>query len=113
MIYLLNSKLQPDKSVFFSLTGVYGIGRTTSFKICKKLGFSKNLLLKNLSEKQVNSLLGEVSISKNLINKDLRKFNSLRRKRLVSMKSYRGLRLKNKLPARGQRTHTNARTAKK
>lgn len=114
MIYLLNSNLPANKPVLFSLTNIYGIGQPTSFKLCKKLGFSKNLLVKDLSDNQINELVDTVQSSVDIIiNKDLRKLKSLRIKRLISIKSYRGRRLKQKLPVRGQRTHTNAKTAKK
>ena len=113
MIYVLNTKLNENKSIFFSLTGIFGIGQSKSFEICKKLGFSKNLILKEMTPNQINSLISFISKSKIIINKDLKKMKALRIKHLISIKSYRGLRLKQKLPVRGQRTHTNAKTAKK
>jgi ribosomal protein S13 len=50
MIYLFESELPENMSVFFALKRIYGIGKTRSFLICKKLGFSINLKIKHLSK---------------------------------------------------------------
>lgn len=113
MIYLLETKLPENKSVYFSLTSIYGIGKSTSFFICKKLGFSLNLKTKDLSEEQIIDIIKLIDYLKLVINNDLKKMKSLKLKKLISIKSYRGLRLINGLPVRGQRTHTNAKSAKK
>ena len=113
MLYLLETNLPDQKSVFFALTRVYGIGRNTAFSICKKLGFSINLKVKNLNQEQIAELLRLIDSLNLLLNNDLKKFKSLTLKNLISIKSYRGLRRVKGLPVRGQRTHTNARSAKK
>lgn len=113
MIYLLESKLPEAKSIHFGLKYVYGIGKSRSFLICKKLGFSSNLKVKNLSDEQVNQVLKLVeSLNFSLAN-DLKRLKLLAKQRLISIKSYRGLRKQKGYPVRGQRTHTNARTAKR
>jgi ribosomal protein S13 len=66
MVYLLESKLPDNKSIFFALQYVYGIGETRAFLICKKLGFSINLKVKNLSENQTLQILNVIN-SLNLI----------------------------------------------
>ena len=113
MLYLLETNLPDQKSVFFALTRVHGIGKSTAFSICKKLGFSVNLKIKNLSQEQITELLRLIDSLNLLLNNDLKKFKSLTLKNLISIKSYRGLRRVRGLPVRGQRTHTNARSAKK
>ena len=111
MVYLFESKLPEDKSVIFALKYVYGINKTNSWLICKKLGFSKNFKVKDLSKEQVNKLIKIIeSLNINLAS-DLKKTKSLISKKLISMKSYRGLRKNQGLPVRGQRTHTNAKTS--
>src|SRR6056300_1452848 len=107
MVYLLESKIPETKSVFFALTHVYGIGKSTSVLICKKLGFSLNLKIKDLSKEQINNLLKVVELLNMEFASDLKKLKLLLVKKLVSIKSYRGLRRTQGLPVRGQRTHTN------
>ena len=113
MIYILETKLYDNKSIFFALKNIYGIGDSKSFDICKKLGFAKNLKVKDLTEDQIKKLLKLVDNSNLLITSDLKKFKNLILKNLVSIKSYRGLRRIKGLPVRGQRTHTNSKTARK
>jgi small subunit ribosomal protein S13 len=112
MVYLLETKLVETKSVFFALNHVYGIGKSRSFLVCKQLGFSSNFKVKNLSENQIAKLLKLVEISNITVGSELKKFKLLILRKLTSIKSYRGLRRINGLPVRGQRTHTNAKTAK-
>jgi small subunit ribosomal protein S13 len=113
MIYLFESKLPENKSIYLALKNVYGIGKSRSFLICKKLGFSYNLKVKNLSIEQVNQIIKLTeSLNFSLAN-DLKRLKLLTKQRLISIKSYRGLRRKKGFPVRGQRTHTNARTAKR
>ena len=113
MLYLLETKLPENKSVFFALTNVYGIGKTTSFFICKKLGFSMNLKIKDLNQEQIVDILQVVESLNLTLNNELKKLRSLTLKKLISIKSYRGLRRVRGLPVRGQRTHTNAKSARK
>ena len=113
MIYLIESKLPDKKSIFFALKYVYGIGQARSFLICKKLGFSTNLKVINLSENQIIQILNLINSLDLVLAHDLKKLKSAITKRLISIKSYRGLRKNRGLPVRGQRTHTNARTAKR
>jgi len=113
MVYLLETKLLETKSIFFALSTIYGIGRTKSFLICKQLGFSTNLKVKSLSDDQILKILKLIETSNLLITSELKKKQILILKRLIFIKSYRGLRRIKGLPVRGQRTHTNAKTARK
>lgn len=113
MLYLLETKLRENKSVFFALTNVYGIGKNTAFLICKKLGFSVNLKTKDLTQEQIEELLQLVDSLNLTLNNELKKLRSLNLKTLISIKSYRGLRRVRGLPVRGQRTHTNAKSSRK
>lgn len=113
MLYIFESELPENKSILFSLTYVYGIGKSNSNLICKKLGFSKNFKVKDLSKEQINKLV-KVTESLNInLGSELKKFKLLIAKQLLSIKTKRGLRRHQGLPVRGQRTHTNARTARK
>lgn len=113
MLYFLETKLPEQKSVYFALTKIYGIGKTTAFVICKKLGFSINLKIKDLTQEQTIEMLQLIDSLNLNLNNELKKLKSLTLKNLVSIKSYKGLRRVRGLPIRGQRTHTNAKSARK
>ena len=113
MIYLFESELPKNKLLPFALQSIYGLGKAHSFLICKKLGFSKNLTVKDLSKEQISRLVKTIESLDMLVAGDLLKVRLLVAKKLVSIKSYRGLRRYQGLPVRGQRTHTNAKTSRK
>lgn len=113
MVYLFESKLPENKSVHFGLTSIYGLGKSRSFLICKKVGLSLNLKIKDLSTSQIHQITKVIESSDYILANDLKRLLLLAKQRLISIKSYRGLRRKKGFPIRGQRTHTNARTAKK
>ena len=113
MIYLFESEIPDNKSLFFALTYIYGIGKVNSVLICKKLGFSKNLKVKDLSKEQIYKLVKIIELMNFKLAMDLKKFKLLINQKLISIKSYKGLRKNQGLPIRGQRTHTNAKTARK
>jgi small subunit ribosomal protein S13 len=113
MIYIYESKIPDEKSVLFALTYIYGINYSTALLICKKLGFSKNFKVKQLSSEQINKLIKILESLDISLGSNLKKIKQVNFKKLISIKSYRGLRKTYGLPVRGQRTHTNARTARK
>ena len=113
MLYILETKLPENKSIFFALTRIYGIGKKTSFLICKKLGFSVNLKVKDITKEQQISILKLTDSIQLILNNELKKLKMVSVKKLVSIRSYRGLRKLKGFPVRGQRTHTNAKSAKK
>jgi small subunit ribosomal protein S13 len=113
MLYILATQLSNKKSVVFALTEIYGINQSTAKNICKKLGFSLNLKTKNLTQEQIQNILSVIESLNLILNQELKTFNSQNLKSLVNIKSYRGLRKLRGLPVRGQRTHTNSKSAKK
>jgi small subunit ribosomal protein S13 len=113
MLYLFESELPKNKSLLFALTSIFGLGNSKACVICQRLGFSKNLKVKDLSKDQVQNLITTIEHSNLILMDDLKKIKLLKFKKLLSIKSYKGLRLNQGLPVRGQRTHTNARTARK
>lgn len=103
----------PDsKRVSIALTYITGIGRTKARAICDACGIDRTLRMNTLSEDDLNKIRQEIESGKYLIEGDLRREISMNIKRLMDMKSYRGLRHRAHLPVRGQRTITNARTRK-
>lgn len=113
MIYLFDSIIPEEKTVVIALTYIYGIKKTNSELFNKILGFSKNIKLKNLTNTQLNSLVVCIKSSKLLLGNNLKKFKSINNQKLVNIRSFRGLRKKQGLPIRGQRTHSNAKTSRK
>ena len=101
----------PDnKHAVISLTYIYGVGRTSSKKICAVTGIAPDTKIGDLSEDQLDLL--RVEIAKQPTEGDLRREVSMNIKRLLDLKCYRGLRHRHGLPVRGQRSKTNARTRK-
>ena len=103
----------PDnKRVPIALTYVYGIGRTTAFKICEKLNIDTAQRMGQIDDHALNAIRNEIDSGLYKIEGDLRRDISMNIKRLMDMKCYRGLRHRNGLPVRGQNTRVNARTRK-
>lgn len=100
-----------DKRVEVSLTYIYGIGKATSHHILTKAGVNPDTRVKDLSEAEVTQLR-QVIDGEYTVEGDLRREVNLNIKRLSEIGCYRGLRHRRHLPARGQRTRTNARTRK-
>ncbi len=102
--------LPRNKRVEIGLTYLYGVGLNTSRLLLSKVGIGFDTRVKDLSEDEIvklRAVLSEISIEGDLrrqINQDVR--------RLTDISCYRGIRHRKKLPVRGQRTHTNARTKK-
>lgn len=100
-----------NKRLVISLTYIFGIGKTTSYEILGKLGLDPNMRAHNLNDDEV-AKLNAILQSEYVVEGDLRRQVQNNIKRLVSISSYRGLRHRSGLPARGQRTRCNARTRK-
>ena len=98
-----------DKKVVISLQYIYGIGSTKSRHILEKSEVSPDTKVKDLTEGEV-SRIREVIDKEHMVEGELRKEVNLNIKRLIEIGSYRGMRHRRNLPARGQRTRTNART---
>ena len=102
--------LPRDKRVEIGLTYIFGIGLTLSREILNKTGISPDVRVRDLTEDDVANIRNALADYK--VEGDLRREESLNIKRLVEIGSYRGRRLRDGLPTRGQRTKTNARTRK-
>ena len=103
--------LPREKRVEIGLTYIYGIGRKLSNDILKKTGVNPDTRVKDLTEDET-AKLREAIEHEYVVEGDLRRDVALNIKRLVEIGSYRGLRHRNGLPVRGQRSKTNARTRK-
>jgi small subunit ribosomal protein S13 len=99
------------KKVVFSLSYIYGIGPAVAKKICDEANIDVNLKADKLTDAQV-AHIREIIDAKYRVEGDLRRDIQADIKLLKDLGSYRGYRHIRHLPCRGQRTHTNARTAK-
>ena len=108
MARLAGVDLPRNKRMIIALTYLYGIGPTRSAKILDACGISYDLRTDDLTDDDIKKLRNELTNYN--IEGDLRREESLSIKRLSEINSYRGMRHRRKLPARGQRTKTNART---
>jgi small subunit ribosomal protein S13 len=103
--------LPKDKRVEVGLTYIYGIGRPSANKILEKANINKDTRVSQLTEAEVVRLR-DILEQEFKVEGDLKREVVTNIKRLMDIGSYRGLRHRKSLPARGQRTHTNARTRK-
>ena len=103
--------LPKNKVVEIGLTAIYGIGRTSAKKIMAEANIDSSKRIKDLTEEE-EAKIREIIERDYMVEGDLKREVSLNIKRLMENGCYRGMRHKRKLPVRGQRTKTNARTRK-
>lgn len=108
MARIVGVDLPKDKRLEIALTYIFGIGLTTSQKIISELRLDPSKRVKDLEESEIVSIRDKVRTFK--VEGDLRVDHVQDIRRLQDINSYRGRRHRLKLPTRGQRTHTNART---
>ncbi|MBK5100819.1 MAG: 30S ribosomal protein S13 [Desulfobacteraceae bacterium] len=103
--------LPRGKRIEIALTYIYGIGRSSSQKILTEAGVDWNTNSDEVTGEQITRIRKTID-EKHKVEGDLRRDVSMNIKRLMDLGAYRGLRHRKGLPARGQRTSTNARTRK-
>ena len=99
------------KKIHIALTYIYGIGPKIATELCDQASIDKSKRVNELNDDELNKIR-EIIDQKHIVEGDLRRKVSMDIKRLNDLGCYRGLRHRKKLPVRGQRTHTNARTRK-
>ncbi|MDR2826692.1 MAG: 30S ribosomal protein S13 [Candidatus Adiutrix intracellularis] len=103
--------LPRQKRIEIALTYIYGIGRPSAHTILTKAGVDYGIKADNLTDDEVTRIRRVIDTELK-VEGDLRRDVTMNIKRLMDLGCYRGLRHRRGLPARGQRTHTNARTRK-
>ncbi|HVV58418.1 MAG TPA: 30S ribosomal protein S13 [Gaiellaceae bacterium] len=111
MARIAGVNLPNQKRLEIGLTYIYGIGQPTAQQICVALGLSPDTKVRDLTEDEVAKLRDYIDANYQ-VEGDLRRERTQSIKRLSEIGAYRGLRHRRNLPARGQRTKTNARTRK-
>jgi small subunit ribosomal protein S13 len=100
-----------NKKINIALTYIFGIGNKVAVDICSEASVDITKRVSELNDEELN-IIRDLIDQKHTVEGDLRRKISLDIKRLNDLGCYRGLRHRKKLPVRGQRTHTNARTRK-
>lgn len=100
-----------QKRIEVALTYIYGIGLTSAKKILAATGINPDTRAKDLTDDDIAKLRDEIE-NNYTVEGELRRETAMNIKRLVEVNCYRGIRHRKGLPARGQRTKTNARTRK-
>ena len=108
MVRLVGVDLPPQKRVAVGLTYIFGIGDARSREILTKAGISLSKRVKDLNDSEVVAIREVMKDYR--LEGDLRRDISMDVKRLIDIGTYRGSRHRKGLPARGQRSRTNART---
>ena len=111
MARLAGVNVPSSKRLVIALTYILGIGKKYANDICSSVSIDKNKRVNDLTEDEIIKIRECIDKSF-IVEGDLRRSVSNNIKRLTDLGCYRGLRHRNKLPVRGQRTHTNARTRK-
>ncbi len=111
MARIVGVDLPTSKRVEIGLTYIYGIGRTRSLSILHRAGVEPAQKVKNLTDDEITRIRRIIE-DEGAIEGDLRQEVATNIRHLIEIGSYRGFRHRRGLPARGQRTHTNARTRK-
>ena len=112
MVRLVGVDLPRNKKIAYGLTYIHGIGLTSANKIVKITNIDVNTRISDLTPEEIGLLRQTLENSDLKLEGDLRRFNGLNIKRLNEINCHRGKRHRNNLPARGQRTRTNARTGR-
>ncbi len=109
---LLGVDIPNNKKIEYALRYIYGVGPTRAKMLCAETGIDPDRRAHELSEEELNRIATTLTEKQILVEGDLRREVTANLKRLMAVKSYRGLRHQRGLPVRGQRTSTNARTRK-
>lgn len=108
MARIAGVNLPKGKRIEVALTYVYGIGRSSSQELLERLKINLDTKVEDLSSADEQKIRDEVN--KMIVEGDLKRVVTSNVKRLQEIGTYRGFRHRRHLPARGQRTKTNART---
>lgn len=109
---IIGVDIPDNKKGEIALTYIYGIGRTTARRILETAGIDPAKRAGDYTGDEVVAIRDAIQNLSVITEGDLRKEITLNIKRLMEIKSYRGIRHRRNLPVHGQRTHTNARTRK-
>ena len=111
-MYLFGNYIPDSLTLRQGLSQIRGLGFRKVEDLCSKFGFSPNQRIYGMSEEAIRQLSQEIS-EQYLFESELRKQHRFHINKLIKIRSYRGMRHRNGLPVRGQRTRSNGKTARK
>ncbi len=111
MARIAGVNIPTDKRIEIALQYIHGIGPAKAAQICKALKLKDGLRAKDLTDADIVKISSYIEQNFK-VEGDVRREVAMNIKRLQDLKTYRGIRHRNRLPVRGQRTRTNARTRK-
>lgn len=113
MVYILSVNLKNNKRVWSELTRLYGIGKYQALQLCNQLNIGFDCCLKDLNQAHLYALLKQIEQQNLVVDTALQDQKRKKISELIEIKAYRGVRHIFKLPVRGQRTRTNARSRRR
>jgi small subunit ribosomal protein S13 len=113
MLYILSVSLKNNKLVTKELAQIFGIGFFQAELLCNSLNIGKDCYVGDLTQTLVYKLLKQIEQNNLIVDIDLKKQKLKFISYAIAIKTFRGTRHMLKLPVRGQRTRTNARTVRK
>ena len=116
MRHLFEIPMAEEKALWLALCDIPGVGRKTALKICKEVGIlpqSKWGSLATKEQKAIQQWMAAAIGGERALGKDFLRQAYKKRKAKISLGSYQGIRLRQGLPVRGQRTHSNANTSRR
>lgn len=116
MTRLFGILMEENKELWLCLCDIPGLSKKQALEGCKYLGLFHRTPWKKISDKQRRSLQNQFLkhlVPNQTLGTDLRRKSKMNKEALMSLGSYRGIRLRQGLPVRGQSTHSNARTARR
>jgi small subunit ribosomal protein S13 len=112
MLIIFGKKLINSKKVRYALTDIFGIGFSSANKICNLLEIPLSVKISDLTDLQKQSLTSSIK-QHFIVEARLKQQIQENIRTLISINSVKGFRHRSKLPVRGQRTHSNAKTCRR
>jgi len=113
MSIIAGSRLAENQHIWIGLTRIFGIGPTRAKKLCQLSKIDPNIHVKSLTDTQIEEIRHQLTATGWVIGTALKQSRSKRISELKMIRCLRGRRHAVKLPVRGQRTKTNAKTARR
>mmetsp|Transcript_31561 Transcript_31561/g.80376 ORF Transcript_31561/g.80376 Transcript_31561/m.80376 type:complete len:114 (+) Transcript_31561:78-419(+) len=113
MVYILSVNLKNNKRVCLELAKLYGIGNYQAIQLCNQLNIGFDCYVKDLNQAYLYALLKQIEHQNLVVDTALQDQRKKVISELIDIKAYRGVRHIFRLPVRGQRTRTNARSRKR